>query len=106
MTEREIIEGAIRLLRQRGWHQGSYQGRNGELCAFGALSDTFNELCQARRLLDDNRRWEAAWRTFLRAKEMVCEAADTDLSLPNWNDQEGRTVGEVLDAMERAARSG
>lgn len=107
MDEKRIIEGAIGLLRQHGWHQGSYNGPKGELCAFGALSDSFFVLGQKwPRRWDHTPNFDEDYRAFVRARDMVLLAAETELSLPAWNDSEGRTLDDVLGAMTKALDGG
>lgn len=106
MDERKIIEGAIKLLKEKGWHQGHYSGGRGELCAFGALSDSFFSLGHRwPQRWDRQENFDEDYRAFRRAGDMVLEAAGTELSLPSWNDEEGRTLDDVIDAMERAVRA-
>lgn len=101
MTEdddaRSLISRAAQILRTGGWCQGDYSNyTTGEHCIVGALLAASTVEGQ-----------DAA---YSRAKTLVRLAIgiypDTGGSIPRWNDEPGRTVDEVLDALERAARWG
>ena len=93
MTYREICLKAAERLREVGWRQGAYGGRDGPHCMIGAC------------------RWAVGWydndipvdiypahlAALAAARSAVFSA---DCSAAAWNDEPGRTVEEVIAALE------
>lgn len=79
-----VLRRAGDLIRERGWHQGSWDNSEGAVCAWQAVKlaaggDTNAETNAVATLLDRIRR----------------EFGDEG-SVSGWNDRQGRTVDEVL----------
>ena len=93
MKTYEILEAAKAVLLTKGWHQGSFFGKDGSACASGAIRLVYEELYHPDSY----------------AKDWVCSDAYTylnkavgDWRISNWNDMKGRTFEEVLAAFDKA----
>lgn len=88
----EAAARAAALIREYGWCQGIYRSREGSYCVMGALESVSSPATPEY--------WEA--------KRRLSRVA----GLPNdghvlrWNDAEGRTVKEVLAALDAVAAGG
>jgi hypothetical protein len=96
----EVLRKAADEIRRRGWHQTDYGSdvvafETCAVCSLGAVNtvvagDPF------------------AWATVNEDRDLAIAAlmrSIDDERVPDWNDTEGRTVEEVLDAFERAAQA-
>ena len=109
-TIADVLNEAARIIRRNGWHQGFYYDRSQNaygtrfdqcrVCARGAINlavappdsedlrrQAIYAVAAVERWLDTNR------------------PQDDTYSLAAWNDEAGRTVDEVLAALEYAARA-
>lgn len=102
MTPAEILDAAADHVEKVGWIQGSlydYSAENRETsrcCAIGALEMAsgvrvdprlnYYAMYEARRILADHL------------------GTDSQSGIPNWNDDEERTQGEVVTALREAAK--
>jgi hypothetical protein len=80
----DVLRKAGDVLRERGWYQGYYKAPDGSVCVLGAMSETMLPATL----------WD-------RAIDVADTVAGTD-NLARWNDATGRTVEEVLIAMDAA----
>lgn len=95
-----VLRRAADVIRVRGWHQGAYQGKDGCVCALGALNLAAGRLAHSDWFLyPDAGDAAEALRRHLRVNGLI-----TDQSIDEWNDESCRTVDEVLDALEGAAK--
>lgn len=90
MTTYEILRKAADVIRERGWHQGDYEGPGGGVCAEGAI----NVVCNGT----PNESGETAH------KARVVLASFLNNIINSWNDAPDRTVDEVIAALEEAAK--
>ena len=90
MDSSTIFIKTAEVLREAGWGQGAYRPKGGGYCVLGAMN-------VAAGLPYDDPSWlhESPFR-FL-------EDEDNQLRLTRWNDTEGRTKEEVIEALERLA---
>lgn len=84
-TKRVLLDAA-NLIETRGWHQGSYESKDGCLCIFGAVHQAAN-----------HGDYEEAW-------HLLWERTVTDSPI-DWNDQPGRTKDEVLALLRETAEA-
>ena len=82
MTDNEICKTVAKYIREHGWCQGEYHATDGRVCLVGALDSCFS---------NDYTNGE------YRAVQRKLGVAGP---LSEWNDQEGRTVEEVLTILE------
>lgn len=85
MTVSNLLQEA-RALIERGWCQGEFQIEE-QYCVIGAI-ETAREKYSAR--------------TGITAQKVLWLHSGGGCSLPNWNDQPGRTKEEVLALFDRA----
>lgn len=85
----DILADAKRLIEEHGWCQEIMHHIDGRHCMVGAI------LCAAGETPSD--RWPFTRTVAAQAAEEVVQQY-----LPSWNDKEGRTVEEVLAALDRA----
>lgn len=101
ITAKELLVKAKATLREKGWTQGRYRNDCGQCCMYGAIYD-------AAGVLD-----ELGFRSKFNdiPKELKVAIDDADRALmtatPNsnpiqFNDEEGRKVGEVLEVFDKA----
>lgn len=105
MKTSELLRKAADEIRRRGWHQGTYAAEGGTLescavCSLGAISAA---ALGSPVAFADDRSTPATDRAILRLAQAVAGPRAYGLHTVDWNDAEGRTVEEVLDAFERAA---
>ena len=109
-TIADVLDEAARILRRNGWHQGFYYDRSKKtdgtrfdqcrVCARGAINlasdgpPDNDALPGAAEAADALLEW-------LYLSNRLGDA----LSVADWNDKPGRTVDEVLAALEGAARA-
>lgn len=91
-TTREVRERAAQLIERHGWCQWAGRRMDGAICAQQAIYDADRELCEDRYILP---------RTGFAAIIEVCEELGIT-TLAGWNDQQRRTVGDVLSALRGA----
>ncbi len=84
------LRAAAELLRAEGWCQGSYGQAGGPRCMDGAILSVTAYPGPYDRALSVMR-------------PVLDITATTPLAI--WNDTPGRTLDEVLDALERAAQA-
>lgn len=93
----EILERAAQILEERGWTQGRYGADSidiitaGPHCAIGAIATAYGDS-------DKYLRSEAE---LVLAEFLGLEYGDVE----PWNDEEGRTAGEVIAALRAAAEA-
>jgi hypothetical protein len=94
---RKVIAGAIAVLDECGWCQGTSQNFMGQHCAVGALAEA------AQRTLADRAKWYNApvFIDHLYAIDVVTKKTGT-VMLSRWNDAKGRTQAEVRAVFEAA----
>lgn len=112
-SPQQILTGAIDILSERGWCQGTLIRYTGAVCMVGAM-----RIAAARRIgMDDDDIFAAAagrkdvWpeemRDELKAafdKSVILAADQIDGAiLDKWNDVDGRTVDEVISVLQAAA---
>lgn len=98
MTPAEVLRRARSLLEERGWTQRELEDRAGRICAVGALNVACNLACypagNQSRLLD--RDLAHAW-----LREVINPSV-SKRAVADWNDDEDRTVVQVLMAFDKA----
>ncbi len=99
MKTSEVLRKAADEIRRRGWYQGAYgdklsQPNTCRVCAIGALNVAAGADPDGYVFVDTP---EAI------AATPFLELATGEPHVAAWNDVEGRTVEEVLDAFTRAA---
>lgn len=92
----ELLRKAADEIRRRGWHQGDYGSdysvpETCAVCSVGAISAATS-----------GSPWLPTSTSGNQALCILTDAINLEDVVP-WNDAEGRTVEEVLDAFERAA---
>jgi hypothetical protein len=118
-TPADILRGAAQYLQLHGWHQGSNYATGPHTltppaCALGAIG-----MATFGHRIPDDQDHRADWRHFQRASDalddyLTLNGAKTTIpelpeqygdcaSVGDWNDAPGRTVGEVITALEAAA---
>lgn len=97
MKPSEVIREARNQLFERGWHQGGYEGPDGSVCMAGAVNAA---LTGRPRLLASE---SNATFALIDAVRAPLEAA-SDGHVPHFNDTEGRTFDEVIEAFDRAEK--
>lgn len=100
MTVKEVLLGAAQVLETRGWCQKQYVDKRGCCCMSGAMQFAmgFDPRTDDMWRSDMSRIWLEA----IAAVESQMGAMDTVI---RWNDQQGRTVEEVLSVLEKAAEA-
>lgn len=95
MTKNDVLDEYVKVLRERGWCQGSVKDSAGKCCLVGArlaVSNIFYTYWDYK---------EIEW-----AYTAICEATSkllghaSNLSTIEWNDVPGRTVEEVIALIE------
>jgi hypothetical protein len=86
-----VLLRAAEIVRERGLCQGPWRA-GGPLCAAGAVADAAGDFGLRRRDMEAR---------VLRFAHALGGSAVSDVH--GWNDAPGRTVGDVADALERAA---
>ena len=113
-TPADILSGAATYLRLHGWVQGEFFDLlNAQpfppACVLGAISVAASGRCIAQPFtdLDDDSSDDA-----IRATRALAALVDPDYNpgylsaidvIGDWNDQQGRTLDDVLDALTTAA---
>lgn len=94
----ELVENAIERINTDGWTQRNFHDGGGAHCAIGALGDLAVSAWQYRSVRHAVLTWER--------ELMDLMGIDPDVwpTIPTWNDAEGRTKDEVLDALMTAAK--
>jgi hypothetical protein len=98
-TPQEVLEKALDVLQEKGWHQKALHGPNGEVCALGAMRDARIELFGPGRD-DDNVVYNLAYARLTRA--ISPEDWRNVVSIPRWNDDPNRTAEDVILAFKTA----
>jgi hypothetical protein len=86
-----VLFRAAELVRERGFCQGPWRA-GGPLCAAGAVGMAATDLGFSRAEMEA---------VVLRFARVLGGSAAYDVH--SWNDARGRSAGEVVDALERAA---
>lgn len=104
-----ILCGAVDVIREHGWTQRTLGDEAGAVCLIGALNvvvwgvpdltDGGGSYGFRRRLGDSG--YQARWELFEAAQGKVVEVLGTWF-IPDWNDDPGRTVEEVIQALQTA----
>lgn len=81
-----VLRSAADILRRDGWRQGSMGVAGRAACLREAV-------CRA----------QGAKPYYGRLARNALAAATGDFRIPDWNDEPGRTIDEVLDLLERVA---
>lgn len=96
---RQLLLDTAHYIREHGWTQYQAHDGRGAVCLTGALLATIDSAAtlgmRGSLFISASNAIQA---------EIVLRGGP-DYSLPRWNDQPGRTVEEVLDVLEAAARS-
>lgn len=109
MEVREVLEQAADVIRERGWTQGENENtRTGQVCLAGAI----NIVTIGKATYEPSfKLTPGPEHADLSHSRRALDAVGVALGPPGWpndpvewQDAEGRTVDEVLDALERAAR--
>lgn len=90
MTPAEVLRKAADVIRARGWRQHDYGEESGPVCAVGALN-----VAMGGDPWDDHGPYTA--------EERLRQFLGWGDSVSRWNDARGRTVEEVIAALEKAA---
>jgi hypothetical protein len=110
VTPAELCRGAAEVIRARGWFQGRFsEGPCGPVCAIGALNVAAGHAPNhmGERTFDhfDQPEHRAVLETLVR-DGAAHEAHDDRVigwRIMQWNDSPTRTVGDVLNVLERTA---
>lgn len=96
MTTHEVLVAAKSYLLNYGWRQNSYGEHGSPRCMLGAVGSVFGIQTGDSDEFDSDQRqdWMAVPYAALRDQTNAC--------VPNWNDEDGRTLGEVIAAFDRA----
>lgn len=92
----DMLDDAADNLERNGWTQGALQEHDGRRCAMGALG--------AVRCTGNEASLIAIGAMSYLAIEVGATYDLPDVAIAEWNDAEGRTEQDVLDAMRRAAK--
>lgn len=95
MKASEVIREARNVLFERGWYQGDFVGPDGSVCAYGAL--VVAEGMEVRKSNADAGTCETDAADYF-------ERAIPVLSMFDWNDKPGRTLNEVMEALDKAEK--
>jgi hypothetical protein len=93
-----ILERSVELIDVHGWGQGGHSGRLPRLCLVEAINQAAGGSAADRRLAND------ACRV---VSKHIWPGADLGIpgsALVEWNDEKGRTEGEVRDALLHTAK--
>lgn len=99
----QVLEKAAALIEERGWCQGRFESRTGEVCALGAIATTLD----APRINGDFDWMEV---NKLPAVEMLARRIGTsDKRGPaervyDWNDSHATDAFEVVETLRRVAQ--
>ncbi len=88
------LDAAATHIERHGWAQGFMRSVDGRVCAMGALNAVTR---------DGNVTYLVGATAYL-AREIGTTDELADLGVVEWNDADGRTRSDVLDAMRRAAK--
>lgn len=111
MKPSEILKTAATEIETRGWAQHAFTNSDGNICAMKALTRTKNSVFS----YIDREAFLVHVRAFKQAKVFLAQTlaqatgcpvqeADSRGIIMDWNDAEGRTATEVLDAFRHAAK--
>lgn len=95
MEPAEVLRRAADVLRERGWVQGTYVDGGGACCVRGAVNVVLYGAPVSIECCDE----EVQAMSALAAVAGIPKHGSISL----WNDRQGRTLDEVLTALERAA---
>ena len=90
----QTLRHALALLERDGWCQGAARDADGRRCTLGAINAA---LC-----LDEEAAATAGVKAAVRALRVCGEGTPHPHLLVDWNDAEGRTEAEVLEAFRAA----
>lgn len=99
-TLADRLEGAAALIEERGWRQGAYTDPSGRLCLMGAVvMACVGSVSQEAALVCRYQHGDALNHYMNAALDTV----PTRVRAWEWNDAPGRTQGEVVALLRRAA---
>ncbi len=99
------LDKAADVITERGWCQGEPQDASGQLCAIGAINIAVlgrASVVADGVAYDGYAKLDSSQRGALVAHEMLRATIETEIV--SWNDDEGRTKGEVVAALRAAAK--
>jgi len=83
----EVLTKAKELILDKGWIQGEARSPEG-FCTLGAVMEVST--------------FDSSWNIKVAAVETYLEKVTGADFIPGWNDEETRTLNEVIDAFDRA----
>lgn len=92
-----ILYRASEVLGENGWCQGAIKDLDGQFCAVGAIREASIEIMGTR----DS--WSECVALSRLGSHIRKLNYDPVVTIPRWNDTEGRTSEEVILAMKRTA---
>lgn len=98
MTPSDILLKATRLLKTKGWCQGSMANEDGAYCAVGAMQQIAGYFGSGPISQQNSNSYHEA-----RAK--VDQLLAPGMTLTSWNDARGRKKADVIKLMEKARLS-
>src|SRR4051812_17319567 len=96
-TPQEVLREAADYIGEHGWTQGSYRDYDGGVCALGAIASVTGSV-----VLDCNGDLAALYASDLGdqavkiLKASLSPGKKWPRSVPNWNDDPGRTAEDVI----------
>lgn len=101
MKPSEVLREARNVLFERGWHQGDFTPldaddepvADGPVCAYGAIGVVLGDVC-----------CEGIDTTAVDPFLFAALGVGRDAEIPEWNDEPGRTFGEVIDVFDKAEK--
>ena len=112
MTTAELLTKAADLLVEKGWTRETYQDGNGCMCAVGAItvaaggSFIYDEDDAPEDFTGPNCDTDPIYAAIEAVENVVNGAVSSRASfcVVEWNDEQGRTAGEVIDVIRFAAK--
>lgn len=100
MKPSEVIREARNILFERGWHQGDLEGVDGSVCAAGALyCAAIGQPIPSAGNMALIHNSNEPFQYLIQALAPLVEGG-----VGSWNDVNGRTFDEVIDAFDRAEK--
>lgn len=106
MTTEELIEQVITEITDRGWCQGRQENESGEVCLMGGFVYALQHfsvpmvITSSEEIADwQNSRECRVYEDAMRRLRQVINS----MSIPNWNDDYGRSQEDVILALKEAA---
>lgn len=97
MTPAEILDRAAIVIDYQGWTQGLFQDFDGKVCAIGAMRMGAGLYADPRR-----EHLHVEPHELIEAKCAMCHAVKR-FHVHHWNDEPGRTKGEVTSMLRAVA---